>query len=198
MERCRYCHQGRCTNSRPDSYRPQPHNAIQHDAALTRNDLGYGPHFTRPNQTLVDQLLALADNEGYLTPKSMAKARRLREAQSKQWNPNYTLPIDLRGGLIAGNLPFLALDQAAIGLLVIGDERAYRVHKDRFRFFLENERLPVKYGWKRPVKEISGGDVFWGIGRTLLWKLWLDRFGGDPVSPTGVNSGPLANPHQEY
>lgn len=81
--------------------------------------MGYGDHYTRPNLTLVDQIVALGE-DGYLTAKSMAQARRLREAQSKAWNQNYELPVNTERGAIAGNLPFLALDQAAVGLTLLG------------------------------------------------------------------------------
>jgi hypothetical protein len=176
------------------------HNGIQHDAALTRNDMGYGEYYTQVNHTLVDQLMALNEN-GYMTLNAMAKARRLRESQSAAWNPNYTLP----GGLNLdpkSNKKFLAIDQAAIPLLVLSDpvpgkaEKSLKVPVDRMKYFFDNERLPFDFGWKRSEFELDRKMVFSGITKLTAKYLW---YGFQKIeSPTGLHSGPEPNANQRY
>ena len=174
------------------------HNGIQHDAALTRNDMGFGEHYTQKNLTLVKQLVAL-NNSGYLSYNEMAIARHLREQQSSQWNPNYTLPgrfeLDIRK-----NKWFLSIDQAAVPLLVLSDpipgqeKQNGKVPADRMEFFLANERLPFSMGWAPSSFELTKGMVFEGIGKVTSSYLW-NSF-KKIVSPIGLTAGPDPNPEQ--
>lgn len=179
------------------------HNGIQHDAALTRNDMGQGQYFTRVNRSLVDQLIGLAE-DGYLTRDSMGKARILRQQQCAAWNPNYSLPGDdpkITSDLFT-NKKILAVDQAAIPLLVLSDQivpgfPTYKVPVDRIREFFYYERLPTKFGWKRSSAEIAGAaQVFWGINELLgSYYKYKDQ---KIESPTGLHAPPPPNPHPDY
>lgn len=177
------------------------HNGIQHDAALTRNDKGQGQYFTRPNVTLIDQLLAF--NDTALTYIDMARARRLREGQSEAWNENYTLPGQSSYS-IAKNKWFLAIDQAAVPLLVLSDnipgENANTglAPVDRLRTFFTYERLPYENGWYPSQYELSWKQIFDGI--KLVAHLYTS--GPDVVeSPSGLDldaGGPPYNPNPDY
>jgi len=178
------------------------HNGIQHDAALTRNDKGQGQYFTRPNVTLITQLLAF-NNSGSLSYKEMALARRLREGQSEAWNPNYSLPGQ-DSYSIAQNKWFLAVDQSAIPLLVLSDpiqnehEQTGRAPLDRLKTFFTYERLPYENGWYPSQYELSHTQVFDGIKQVAN----LYKTGPDVVkSPSGLSltaGGPPPNPNPDY
>lgn len=178
------------------------HNGIQHDAALTRNDKGQGQYFTRPNMTLVEQLLAFNDN-GFLSYEEMARARRLREGQSEAWNKNYTLPGQ-NSYSIATNKWFLAIDQAAVPLLVLSDTipgqkaQTGKSPITYLRTFFTYERLPYENGWVPAQYELSWKQIFDGI--KLVSNLY--KTGPDVVkSPTGLTlaaGGPPPNPHPDY
>jgi len=178
------------------------HNGIQHDAALTRNDKGQGEFFTRVNMTLVKQLVMM-NNGQPLSYLEMARARRLREGQSEAWNRNYTLPGQ-DSSSVATNKWFLAIDQAAVPLLVLSDnvpnkkENTGVVPIDRLMTFFQYERLPYENGWIPSQYELSGAQIFAGIKKVVK----LYQSGPDVVdSPIGLSlkdNGPYYNAHQEY
>ncbi|PRP80999.1 hypothetical protein PROFUN_11151 [Planoprotostelium fungivorum] len=147
------------------------HNGIQHDAALTRNDMGQGEFYTRVNMTLVKQLTQM-NNGGPVSYLEMARLRRLREGQSEAWNSNYTLPGQ-DSHSVATNKWFLAIDQAAVPLLVLSDNIPYKkentgvVPIDRLLTFFQFERLPYENGWVPSQYELSGSQIFDGIKKTL-------------------------------
>lgn len=138
-----------------------------------------------------------------LSYREMARARRLREGQSEAWNANYTLPgqqIDS----VAENKWFLAMDQAAVPLLVLSDNipgrkaNTGRVPVDRLRTFFTHERLPYEDGWAPSQYELSGAQIFEGIQKVAA----IYRDGPDVVeSPIGLkltDGGPIANPNPDY
>lgn len=202
------------------------HNGIQHDAALTRNDRGQGQYFTRVNMTLVKQLLVsqlfifFSEISGEISEKilivfqqmnngkplsylHMARARRLREGQSEAWNKNYTLPGQ-QSSSISENKWFLAIDQAAVPLLVLSDnvpgekKNTGVVPVDRLLTFFQYERLPYENGWVPSQYELSGQQIFDGIRKVTD----LYKNGPDVVqSPIGLrltDTGPTYNPHPDY
>ncbi|PRP76824.1 hypothetical protein PROFUN_14864 [Planoprotostelium fungivorum] len=178
------------------------HNGIQHDAALTRNDMGQGEFYTRVNMTLVKQLTQM-NNGGPVSYLEMARLRRLREGQSEAWNSNYTLPGQ-DSHSVATNKWFLAIDQAAVPLLVLSDNVPYKkentgvVPIDRLSTFFQFERLPYENGWVPSQYELSGSQIFDGIKKVV--KLYQE--GPDVVeSPIGLrltDPGPYNNPAQVY
>jgi len=178
------------------------HNGIQHDAALTRNDRGQGEFFTRPNMTLVKQLLAMNDG-GPISYFQMARARRLREGQSEAWNANYTLPGQNINS-VAANKWFLAIDQAAVPLLVLSDNipgeknNTGEVPIDRLATFFTYERLPYENGWIPSQYELSWFQIFDGIDNVAQFY----TTGPDTVdSPIGLSltaGGPPYNLNPDY
>eukprot|EP01111_Echinosteliopsis_oligospora_P005824 TRINITY_DN1951_c0_g1_i1.p1 TRINITY_DN1951_c0_g1~~TRINITY_DN1951_c0_g1_i1.p1 ORF type:complete len:312 (+),score=86.43 TRINITY_DN1951_c0_g1_i1:106-1041(+) len=178
------------------------HNGIQHDAALTRNDRGQGEYYTRPNSTLVKQLLAMNDG-GPISFLEMARARRLREGQSEAWNANYSLPGQNINS-VAANKWFLAIDQAAVPLLVLSDNipgeknNTLAVPVDRLHTFFTYERLPYENGWIPSQYELAWFQIFDGIDKVAH----LYETGPDVVeSPIGLSltaGGPPYNPDPDY
>jgi hypothetical protein len=88
------------------------HGVIEHDASLTRNDLGDAgnDNFT-PQQSLVDQLKTFVVN-GNLDFTGIAKARLLRIQQEKKSDPNFN------NGLQES---LTALGEAVIAIRLLGD-----------------------------------------------------------------------------
>jgi hypothetical protein len=63
------------------------HGIIEHDISLTRFD--YRPsedpkRHILPSNTLIDQLKSFADENGFLDAKAVARARKLRQIQSRE------------------------------------------------------------------------------------------------------------------
>jgi hypothetical protein len=71
------------------------HNAIEHDASLTRYDAATTPDQGKPDQQLVDDLLneatgKLPDGSPLLTIPDLSRALSKRRADAKKTNPAYT------------------------------------------------------------------------------------------------------------
>jgi len=99
---------------------------------------------------------------------------------------------------------FLALDQAAIPLLVLSDnvpglqQNTMSVPVDRLETFFLHERLPYENGWTPSQYELSWWQTFAGIKELAL----LYTQGPDDVkSPIGLDldmPGPPSNPNPDY
>jgi hypothetical protein len=120
------------------------HDAIEHDASLTRNDFIQGDnHSLQPK--LLEALLADAEGD-YLTVESLAKSRARREKES----------------LAAGSPPLstksmtLGYGESALILQAMGiadATGALKVPKASLRKWIGEEKLPD--GYVKPVKPIS-------------------------------------------
>ncbi|KAJ3408633.1 hypothetical protein CcCBS67573_g05784 [Chytriomyces confervae] len=109
-------------------------NVWDHDASLTRHDRAIS-NSTKADKRLVEQLLSFAGDKTYLTTFDLARARRLRYAQSKSANPNFKFgPVER----------FFAIYECLKLMNVIGKNGKLPV--DVTRDFFINERLPQK--WK--------------------------------------------------
>jgi hypothetical protein len=121
------------------------HDAIEHDASLSRNDAIQGDnHSVQPK--LVQALLDDAEGE-FLTVGSLAKTRARREAESaKAGSPSLGVKMQT-----------IANGEAALILQVLGhlgtSKGDYQIPKKAAKQWLEEERLPD--GWKRPETVIS-------------------------------------------
>ncbi|KAL0571256.1 hypothetical protein V5O48_010704 [Marasmius crinis-equi] len=72
------------------------HNAIEHDASLTREDIHFNPDQSKPHLPFVEELLSYAsgkDSEGrtLLTPDDLSRYSAKRRADSKANNPEFSL-----------------------------------------------------------------------------------------------------------
>ncbi|KAH6637501.1 Chloroperoxidase [Boeremia exigua] len=71
------------------------HNAIEHDASLTRRDAAQVPDQGKPDLPLVEELLAVATGKGekgepILTKDDLSKQLAKRRSEARAENPNYS------------------------------------------------------------------------------------------------------------
>jgi hypothetical protein len=121
------------------------HDTIEHDASLTRNDVGQGD-----NHSLQPKLLQalLDDAEGdYITVDSLIKSRNRREEASEAAGG---VPLDFRKGILAYGESALLLQ--ALGGLGPQDGMA---PKKAVQQWIGEERLPD--GWKKPKQMTIAG-----------------------------------------
>ncbi|KAI8854881.1 Chloroperoxidase [Chytridium lagenaria] len=119
---------------------------FDHDVSLTRQDKALGGS-DKPDPQLVEQLVSFAGAKGYLDYDDIARARRLRYAQSKASNPALKFGITQRSW---------AIFESILLMEVFGHEG--KLKADIARDFFMHERLPLKwnprgwdiglYGWK--------------------------------------------------
>jgi hypothetical protein len=122
------------------------HNAIEHDASLTRNDLAQGDN-NDMQPVLLQALLADADGD-VLTLESLAKSRARREAESLEYGSGIPLSVQAHT---------LAFGEAALLLQVIGTAveggADWSAKKNDVQTWIAEERLPD--GWERPGLPIT-------------------------------------------
>lgn len=123
------------------------HDAIEHDASLTRNDASQGDnHSLQP--TLLDALIADASGE-FLTPESVAKTRARREKESvSKGSPKLTLKSQT-----------LAYGEAALMLQAFGgssDQKSPKAPKEAVRKWFKEESLD---GYVKPVNKITTSSI---------------------------------------
>ncbi|KAJ3298433.1 hypothetical protein HK104_010693 [Borealophlyctis nickersoniae] len=125
------------------------HGGIEHDASLTRDDFNLSPNQDNfsLNQTLYAQLISFANSAtGRLDITSMAKARKVRQADSKARNPNPDF----------GPQQFYAAHgEAARFLLFFGHQFGNEVPVKVAAAVLLEERLPWAEGWVPPKVPIG-------------------------------------------
>ena len=71
------------------------HNAIEHDASLTRQDAAQVPDQGKPDMDLVEQLLEIATGKGehggpILTKEDLSKQLAKRRSEARAQNPQYS------------------------------------------------------------------------------------------------------------
>jgi hypothetical protein len=122
------------------------HNAIEHDASLTRNDEAQGDN-NSVQPALVAALLADATGD-YVTVDSLAKSRARREQQSLTQGSKQQLSTTAL---------MLAYGESALLLQALGSPPAggtqYQAKKADVQTWLGNERLPE--GWTKPFLPIT-------------------------------------------
>ncbi|KAK1216607.1 hypothetical protein PQX77_020727 [Marasmius sp. AFHP31] len=120
------------------------HNAIEHDASLTREDIRFNPDQSKPHPPFVKELLSYAsgkDAEGrtLLTEDDLARYSAKRRADSIANNPDYTL---------AKIHEFFSSSNNSTMLRIFGG----RV--DDLKIMLMEERIPE--GWESACKARKG------------------------------------------
>lgn len=71
------------------------HNAIEHDASLTRRDAAHVPDQGKPDLLLVEELLSVATGKGkfgepLLTKEDLSKQLAKRRSEARAENPSYS------------------------------------------------------------------------------------------------------------
>ncbi|RKP06046.1 Chloroperoxidase [Thamnocephalis sphaerospora] len=141
------------------------HGPIEHDVSLTRSDYRpeEGPQrHIRANETLIDQLKAFADKDGFLDVAAVARARNLRQRQS-QTEAAAVKDSSFGFGLRA---QVTAHAECAALLEVIG--RNGRVHVDAIEAFMRKERFAED--WAPPKYLIGLQTVMSTTARCALYR----------------------------
>ncbi|KAF2690653.1 Cloroperoxidase [Lentithecium fluviatile CBS 122367] len=126
------------------------HNILEHDASLSRADYYFGQDPYTFNKTVFAETRSYW--HGPIIDLEMAAASRLaRVRTSNATNPTYTLS-PLGSGFSVG--------ETAAYILILGDRVRGTVRKDLVEYLFENERLPVKMGWKTPKTVVASDDLF--------------------------------------
>ncbi|KAI5925297.1 Chloroperoxidase [Camillea tinctor] len=121
------------------------HNIVEHDASLSRSDA----YFSDPsvfNQTIFDETksywtLPIVD----LRQAAMSRLARVRTSQRD--DPNFVL-----------NEKF-GLTEVALFLSIIGDYTTATAMRSNLEYFFENDRLPIEFGWNRPLTVFTSADL---------------------------------------
>lgn len=139
------------------------HNFIEHDASLVHDDAFFGKDPASVNASLVQDLLARADDKGQITASSLAHFRRWREQQCAKDDPKYGLSYKQQ---------LVAYGEAAVLLLAMGHYDSETISTDHARSFLEEERIPPAFA--KSTTPVSKSTALY-----LALKLkWLASFGG--------------------
>lgn len=82
-------------NGKFDLVELSKHNAIEHDASLTRQDAAQVPDQGKPDLPLVEELLGAATGKGehgglVLTKEDLSKQLAKRRSEAKAQNPHYS------------------------------------------------------------------------------------------------------------
>lgn len=134
------------------------HGILEHDISLTRNDFHLGDNLSR-NETLIDNLLKFANEDGTLDTHSIAKARNARLRDSKLNNPSYSYGFREQ---------FVADSECAVFLQIVG--RSGMVSRATAESVLKHERFPDD--WAPPRKDVELGHLLLGTFRCALYR-WL-------------------------
>jgi len=117
------------------------HNAVEHDASLSRGDLavtGDNLHF---NETIFQTLASSNPGVDYYNVTSAGTVMHQRLQDSRQTNPeiiNTSKELTLR------------IAESALYLTVMGNNTGV-APKEFVNIFFREERLPIAEGWKKPA-----------------------------------------------
>lgn len=109
---------------------------INHDASLVHVDEFFQVEPFKVNETLSNKLLASAEGGQTLTKQTLARFRRLREIESANTNPTYSM---------SALATFIAYGEAAFVLLGLGDYASASISVEHARSFLVDERIPLDF-----------------------------------------------------
>lgn len=116
------------------------HNAIEHDASLTRRDFAEGDNHNI-DPVLLQRWLGASADGNYLTQEDIAAYRRARFQQQKKVNPDFTFGLQQE-----------AVAFGEVGLVVglfgkpLGN---FKVPVPVARALFAEQRLPIAEGWKK-------------------------------------------------
>ncbi|RLN37509.1 hypothetical protein BBO99_00001915 [Phytophthora kernoviae] len=138
-------------------------NFIDHDASLVHVDSYFQMDPFKANKTLINELLASADEaKGVITTRTMARFRRRREAESSRDNPEFSM---------SALASFVANGEAAFVVLGLGDSTTATISVEHARSFMLEERIPVDF--QRSKAPVSVSKMLFTIAQ-LKFLAWLD------------------------
>ncbi|CAK4665174.1 hypothetical protein LEN26_001166 [Aphanomyces euteiches] len=127
------------------------HNAIEHDASLTRQDAALGDS-VKLDPELLSALVALSSDGQYLTKAHLGHYRSIREQHSKTHNSSYTFDSKQQA---------FAYLEAALLLLILRDSTG-NIRIDWLKMVFEQEKLPIELGWE--LRSITTEEVLVAMG----------------------------------
>jgi hypothetical protein len=140
-------------------------NFIDHDASLVHVDSFFHVEPFKANKTLVDELLAIAEDVGgggrVLTKRTVAKFRRHRERECARDNPDFGM---------SALASFVANGEAYFLLRGMGDSDTATISVEHARAFLADERIPSDFQPSKTPITITG--VLLGIAELKL-RAWV-------------------------
>ncbi|KAJ4303280.1 hypothetical protein N0V90_002173 [Kalmusia sp. IMI 367209] len=129
------------------------HNVLEHDASLTRADYYWHHDSVSFNRTVYEETRSYWTTPS-ITIQQAADARLARYITSNTTNPEYSLS-QLGDAFSAG--------ESAAYVVVLGDKLAGTVPRKFVEYLFENERLPIKLGWKRAEEPFTDEDLNRGM-----------------------------------
>lgn len=113
------------------------HNVVEHDVSLTRRDIGQGDNLS-PQPDLIQALLDSSSDGKVLTAQDLAgyRIRRIEQQQKDNAKLGYGAAQHQ-----------VACGEIALILNVFGDGK--KMDCEYARAFFQEERLPLKEGWKK-------------------------------------------------
>ncbi|CAG8604287.1 21484_t:CDS:2, partial [Dentiscutata erythropus] len=123
------------------------HNALEHDASLTRKDKYFGDPL-KVDHELVDKFLE-QQVDGKITMDSAAKYNRIRVNNSKEFNPEFTYGFMQK---------VLSANEGVMLLNIFGAATNGEIDIGLLEAFLKHEKIPE--GWRKPDKAVAPFDVF--------------------------------------
>jgi hypothetical protein len=130
------------------------HGAIEHDASLTRQDNALGDN-TKFDSKLYAQLRALSTDGQYITEGQLAEFRRMREADSRSRNAQFSFGFKEK---------LTAYGEAALILITMRDDTG-KIRLDWLDMLMQQEKLPFELGWK--LRSITMAETLVVAGRLL-------------------------------
>ncbi|KAF7879209.1 hypothetical protein EAF04_000407 [Stromatinia cepivora] len=126
------------------------HNVLEHDASISRSDAYFGNNHIF-NQTIFDTTKIYWPSET-LTAQHLIDGKLFRQIVSRSTNPNYTFTSTTQA---------FSLGEMAAPIIAFGDKDAVTANRTLVESWIENERLPTELGWRKPMEEISLGDILY-------------------------------------
>jgi hypothetical protein len=120
------------------------HGFIEHDASLVHDDAAVGNDPSAVNETLVEELISLANEDQVITKEAVAQHRHNRELHSQRTNPSFDF---------SAYRQLVTYAEASAFLLGLGDYDTASIPVDRARSFLVKERIPD--GFKKSATPVS-------------------------------------------
>jgi hypothetical protein len=143
----------------PRIYSFQRHDAIEHDASLTRQDtlVGNNTLFDESIYSTIRQFTTKTETGEYLSLDNVGRYRKFRQQTCKNQHPDtYHLPIKAQGGAAA---------EGAIAYLVFRDE-TNMIRMSWLDVFFREERLPFELGWQ--TRKISSNEFLLSTAKVLF------------------------------
>ncbi|KAF2110214.1 Chloroperoxidase [Lophiotrema nucula] len=131
------------------------HNAIEHDASLSRKDFNSGGDSHTFSQEIFDEYIGAFNGSTEITLPAAALARWNRVQTEQHRDPKFVYGPTQR---------FNSYLETVIYNLVLGNATTQRTPMEFVKIFFQEERLPFNEGWRTPQIPIDG----FALSQTVL------------------------------